>query len=100
MDNTRLWFARVVVLYALLIFAFLAWLYVFAPLEHIDPFGISASGVPESSNLLRAGLGAMFLGMLSSRRWWPARRAVDASRTQDAASWITWSPSSRRLFAA
>ena len=63
MYNARLWFARVIVFYALLIFTFLAYLYIFVPLEHIAMFGISASGVPESVNFLRAGPGALFLGM-------------------------------------
>jgi hypothetical protein len=49
--------------YALLIFAFLAYLYILEPLEHIAGFGIRASGVPESINFLRAGPGALFLGM-------------------------------------
>lgn len=63
MYNVRLWFARIIVTYALLIFTFLAYLYIFEPLEHIASFGISASGVPESINFLRAGPGALFLGM-------------------------------------
>ncbi len=63
MYNVRLWFARIIVAYALLIFTFLAYLYIFEPLEHIAGFGISASGIPESINFLRAGPGALFLGM-------------------------------------
>jgi hypothetical protein len=63
MYNTRLWFVRISVVYALLIFTFLAYLYILEPLEHISSFGISASGVPESINFLRAGPGALFLGM-------------------------------------
>jgi hypothetical protein len=63
MYNVRLWFARIIVAYALLIFTFLAYLYIFAPLEYIASFGISASGVPESINFLRAGPGALFLGI-------------------------------------
>ena len=63
MHNARLWFARIVVVYVLLIFAFLAYLYILEPLKHIAGFGISASGVPESVNFLRAGPGALFLGM-------------------------------------
>ncbi|MEO8223740.1 MAG: hypothetical protein ABI661_02970 [Gammaproteobacteria bacterium] len=63
MDNARLWFSHLVMLYALLIFGFLASLYIFEPLEHIADFGVSASGVPESINFLRAGPGALFLGM-------------------------------------
>ena len=63
MHNARLWFARITMAYALLIFTFLAYLYILEPLEHIAGFGISASGVPESINFLRAGPGALFLGM-------------------------------------
>jgi hypothetical protein len=63
MHKTRLWFSRVIVLYALLIFSFLAYLYVAEPLEHIAKFGISANGVPESINFLRAGPGALFAAM-------------------------------------
>ena len=63
MYSVRLWFSRIIVTYALLIFVFLAYLYIFEPLEHIATFGISASGVPESINFLRAGPGALFLGM-------------------------------------
>ena len=59
MNNTRLWFSRVIVLYALLIFSFLAYLYIVEPLEHVAKFGISANGVPESINFLRAGPGAL-----------------------------------------
>ena len=63
MKTVRQWFARVVTVYALLIFSFLAWLYIVEPLDHIARFGISASGVPESVNFLRAGPGALFAGM-------------------------------------
>ncbi len=63
MDPARLWFARLVSVYALLIFLFLTWLYVVEPLDHIAGFGISATGAPESINFLRAGPGALFLGM-------------------------------------
>jgi hypothetical protein len=63
MYTARLWFSRLVTLYALLIFTFLAYLYVIEPLEHIARFGISASGVPESINFLRAGPGALFSGL-------------------------------------
>ena len=59
----RLWFARVVMVYALLIFSFLGYLYVAEPLEHIARFGIAAEGTPESFSFVRAGPGAMFLGM-------------------------------------
>jgi hypothetical protein len=63
MHNTRLWFSRLVMLYAVLIFTFLAYLYVAEPIQHIAKFGIAASGTPESFNFLRAGPGALFLGM-------------------------------------
>jgi hypothetical protein len=63
MQTARLWFARIVTLYALLIFAFLAYLYILEPLKHIAGFGISATGSPESVNFLRAGPGALFLGL-------------------------------------
>ena len=63
MQTARLWFARIVMVYALLIFAFLSYLYILEPLQHINGFGISAPGVPESINFLRAGPGALFLGM-------------------------------------
>ncbi len=69
MPNARLWFARGVMLYALLIFTFLASLYVLEPLDHIARFGVSASGVPESVNFLRAGPGALFLGMALYAAW-------------------------------
>jgi hypothetical protein len=63
MRTLRLWFARVVAAYALLLFSFLAYLYVWEPTEHIAGFGISATGSPESINFLRAGPGALFAGM-------------------------------------
>ena len=63
MPTARLWFARIITLYALLIFAFLAYLYILEPLKHITGFGISATGSPESVNFLRAGPGALFLGL-------------------------------------
>jgi hypothetical protein len=63
MHKSRLWISRIVVLYAPLIFSFLAYLYVVEPLAHIAKFGITASGVPESINFLRAGPGALFSGM-------------------------------------
>ena len=61
--NIGSWFARIVMVYALLIFSFLAYLYMAEPLEHIASFGIAASGTPESVNFLRAGPGALFTGM-------------------------------------
>lgn len=63
MTTARLWFARIVTFYALLIFSFLAYLYVIEPLDHIANFGISAAGTPESINFLRAGPGALFAGL-------------------------------------
>lgn len=75
MQMARLWFARIVVTYALLIFVFLAWLYIAEPLDHIARFGISASGVPESINFLRAGPGALFLSMAIVSAWGLARPA-------------------------
>jgi hypothetical protein len=75
MHPTRLWFSRLVVAYALLIFVFLAWLYIAEPLDHIARFGISASGVPESINFLRAGPGALFLSMAIVSGWGLVRPA-------------------------
>jgi uncharacterized membrane protein len=63
MQTARLWFARIVTAYALLLFAFLAYLYVVEPTDHIAKFGITASSAPESVNFLRAGPGALFAGM-------------------------------------
>ena len=74
MRNARLWFARITMTYALLIFVFLAYLYIVEPLEHIAGFGISATGVPESINFLRAGPGALFLGMALFAAYGLARR--------------------------
>jgi hypothetical protein len=59
--NGRLWFARVVLLYGVAIFSFLAWLYLAEPLQHIEKFGIRSDGTPESIAFLRVGPGAMFL---------------------------------------
>ena len=73
MYSARLWFARIVTLYALLIFTFLAYLFVVEPLEHIANFGISASGVPESINFLRTGPGALFLGLTITAAYGLAR---------------------------
>lgn len=79
MHSARLWFARLVTAYAALIFVFLAWLYIAEPLAHIEKFGISATGVPESINFLRAGPGALFLGMSVAAGYGLARptRLVD-----------------------
>jgi hypothetical protein len=69
MQAARLWFARLVVGYALVIFVFLTWLYIVEPLDHIGRFGVAASGVPESINFLRAGPGALFLSMALASAW-------------------------------
>ena len=63
MFAARLWFARIVTVYAALIFSFLAYLYMVEPLEHIAGFGLSASGTPEAINFFRVGPGALFTGM-------------------------------------
>jgi hypothetical protein len=63
MFAARLWFARIVMVYAALIFSFLGYLYMVEPLEHIAGFGVSASGTPEAINFMRAGPGALFTGM-------------------------------------
>jgi len=70
---SRLWFARLITLYALLIFCFLSYLYIFEPLEHIARFGIDVSGSPESINFLRAGPGALFAGMAITAAYGLAR---------------------------
>jgi hypothetical protein len=75
MQKSRLWFARVVMLYAFAIFAFLAYLYIAQPLENIARFGVSASGVPESINFFRAGPGALFAGMAVAAAYGLARPA-------------------------
>ena len=62
-QEALLWLARFVTIYALAIFTFLAYLYIAEPLANIARFGVSASGVPESINFLRAGPGALFAGM-------------------------------------
>ena len=59
-DNVRLWYARAVMTFAVLIFGFLAGLYAFNPLAGIDMFGVSLSGEAHSITFLRTGLGAMF----------------------------------------
>ena len=75
MHTSRLWFSRLVMIYALLINTFLAYLYIAEPLQHIERFGISASGVPESINFLRAGPGALFAGMAITAAYGLARPA-------------------------
>jgi hypothetical protein len=61
-------------LYALLIFAFLAYLYIIEPLEHIEKFGISAANVPEAVNFVRTAVGGLFLGMAITAGFGLARR--------------------------
>ena len=74
METVCLWFARGVMFYALLIFIFLAYLYAVEPLRHIEKFGITASGVPESVNFLRTGIGGLFAGMaITALSGWPGR---------------------------
>lgn len=63
MDRFRLAFARLVLVYAALIFLFLASIYFLRPLTGIERFGISVDGSPESITFLRTSLGAMFLAM-------------------------------------
>ena len=75
MTTARLWFARLVTVYALLINAFLAFLYDFEPLEHIARFGIGADGTPHSINFLRAGPGALFTGLALTAAYGLARPA-------------------------
>lgn len=82
MDNARLWFARVVAGYAVLIFAFLAWLYIAEPAAHIARFGVGITGAPESVNFLRAGPGALFLGMGVYAAWGLARPSRLATALQ------------------
>ncbi|MEQ8734947.1 MAG: hypothetical protein RIC29_08490 [Rhodospirillaceae bacterium] len=56
----RLWYARLVMGLALIIYGFLASLYAFNPLAGIDMFGVSLSGEAHSVTFLRTGVGAMF----------------------------------------
>lgn len=60
----RLWYARGVLGLAALLFAFLAQLYVFTPLDGIDMFGVTVSGEAHSITFIRTGVGAMFAGLL------------------------------------
>ena len=56
----RLWYARVIMGLCVLMFAFLAQLYAFTPLNGINMFGVSVSGEAHSITFLRTSLGAMF----------------------------------------
>ncbi len=58
--KVRLWYARVIMGLCVLMFAFLAQLYAFTPLNGIDMFGVSVSGEAHSVTFLRTSLGAMF----------------------------------------
>jgi len=75
MLQARLWFARVVALYAVLIFSYLGWLYAVEPLDHISGFGISAEGTPESANFIRVSVAALFIGQAIIAVWGLARPA-------------------------
>ncbi|MEQ8509739.1 MAG: hypothetical protein RIF37_15525 [Rhodospirillaceae bacterium] len=55
----RLWHARLVMGLILIIYGFLASLYVFNPLAGIDMFGVSLSGEAHSVTFLRTEVGAM-----------------------------------------
>jgi len=63
MDTARLWFARIVMLYALLIFCYLAFVFILHPLENIERFGVSATGSTDFTAFLRVCVGGLFLGM-------------------------------------
>lgn len=63
MDRIRLGFARLVLVYAALVFLSLASVYLLRPLTGIERFGITVDGSPESITFLRTSLGALFLGM-------------------------------------
>ena len=63
MLKARIWFARIVMVYATLIYSFLAYLYVFEPMQHIARYGITASGAPEAVNFIRVIAGSLFAGM-------------------------------------
>ena len=56
----RLWYARLVMVLAALMYGFLASLYAFNPLAGIDMFGVNLSGEAHSVTFLRTGVGAMF----------------------------------------
>ena len=61
MIKARLWFARGVMAYALLIFGFLGQLFFFNPLDGIQSFGVTLAD-PHSITFIRTSLGAMFVG--------------------------------------
>ncbi|MDX2145465.1 MAG: DUF4345 family protein [Rhodospirillaceae bacterium] len=61
MVKARLWFARAVMGYALLIFGFLGRLFFLDPLEGIKSFGVTLAD-PHSITFIRTSLGAMFVG--------------------------------------
>ena len=63
MTQARVWLARIVLVYSLLIFGYLASLYILEPQAHIARFGVSITGTPESINFLRVGPGALFAAL-------------------------------------
>ena len=63
MLKARMWFARIVMVYAALIFSFLAYLYIFETMNNISRYGISLSGAPEAVNFIRIIAGSLFAGM-------------------------------------
>ncbi len=75
MLQARLWFARIVALYAVLIFGYLGWIYAVEPLDHISGFGVSAEGSPESANFIRVSVAALFLGQAIVGVWGLVRPA-------------------------
>lgn len=69
MFTARLWFARLVVVYGVLVFGFLTWIYTVAPLNYIEMFGVSANGVPESIAFFRVTVAALFAGQAIVAAW-------------------------------
>jgi Domain of unknown function (DUF4345) len=74
MAKVRFWFARSVMVYALLIFGFLGQLFFFNPLEGIKSFGVTLSD-PHSVTFIRTSLGAMFVGFAVTSAYGLARPA-------------------------
>lgn len=75
MRAARLWFARIVVTYAVAIFAFLGWVYAFGPDGHYERYRIAADVIPEYRGFLRSVAGAFFLGTSIISAWGLARAA-------------------------
>lgn len=63
MNTIRVWFARIVLAYAALLFVFLAQIYLLHPETGIARFGVTLDGSPHSITFLRTSLGAMFSAM-------------------------------------